>query len=134
MIGPDQIEYSKKHALLYPYLVMRHELGHMRELQEEIKWTSIEAFTTFGWWHFGHGDFLDPLVQTINFVTRWFYRGLPENHSYWPNLIGHPPPKGSPGADLTGGFPPKTTPAIFFNNLEPNYKVAACIISLPTKD
>ena len=122
-----QIEYSKKHALIYRNLIMRHELGHMREFEEEIKWSPFDAFFAFGWWHFGHGDLLDPLVKTVNFVTRWFYRGLPENHSYWPGLIGHPPLKGSPGTDLESGLPPKSQFDLIRDGSE-----FTCILSVPT--
>ena len=133
VIGPNQIEYSKKHALLYRNLIMRHELGHLRELEEELKLTPFSIFLSFGWWHFGHGDTLDPLVKTVNFVTRWFYRGLPENSSYWPGLIGHPPDKGTPGSEVKEGALPPISLDVqqYFLNLDEEYQLAACIISVP---
>lgn len=101
----DVIEYSLKHEREGPIQVLRHEWGHLRELHEENKWT-LNAFINYGWWHFGHGDFLDPLVKTVNHVKNWFYRGLPERHSYYPGQVGHEPIKGTPGSVAPPILPP----------------------------
>lgn len=131
----DTIEYSLKHEKEGPIQVLRHELGHLRELKEEIKLDALNAFTKFGWWHFGHGDFLDPLVQATNWVKNWFYRGLPERHSYYPGQVGREPQKGTPGS-----LPPVLPPVSMTEQLKlfsdfkyhvehhPEHRIAACIL------
>lgn len=98
VIGWDVIEYSLKHETITLPMVLMHELAHRREYLEQTKWNPLFAFSDFGWWHFGHGDFLDPLVKTVNHVKNWFYRRLPSTHSYWPGQVGHEPLKGTPGS------------------------------------
>lgn len=134
VIGPDTIEYSLKHEHDGPIQILRHELGHRRELKEESKWTPNAIFNTYGWWHFGHGDFLDSLVQTTQWVLNWFFRGLPENHSYWPGKVGHLPAKGTPGA-LPPIFPPLGAQNIelfsdfdYHKKQHEEHNVAVCIL------
>src|SRR3989344_4072170 len=118
-VGWDHIEYSLKHETTVLPMVLMHELGHKRELDEERKRNPLNAFLTFGWWHFGHGDFLDPQVKSTNHVKDWFYRRVPKYLSYYPGQIGHEPVKGTPGS-LPPIFPPVLVKKQFelFSNFE----------------
>lgn len=134
VFGWDQIEYSLKHESTILPMVLMHELGHKRELEEEKKW-NINALLTFGWWHFGHGDFLDPLVKTSNHLINWFNRRLPQTHSYYPGQVGHEPIVGSPGS-----FPPVFPPVSQIEEIKKfsdfnyhmashlDHELAACIL------
>lgn len=129
IFGPDQVEYSIKHEATILPIVLMHELGHKRELDEERK-RNTNAVNTFGWWHFGHGDFLDPLVKATNFLKDWFFRGLPQTHSYYPGQIGKEPVAGSPGA-FSPTFPPNIDSQSPSNyRFESNEKDSGCIFLL----
>jgi hypothetical protein len=85
LIGyPDKIEYSLEEELNGPLQVIRHELGHLVELQQE----RIYFETSGEYAHIGHGDAQDPFVLATNAIARWFYRGMRSDYVYWPGLIG----------------------------------------------
>lgn len=102
----DQIEYSLKHEKAGPFKVIRHELGHFRELKEQQKhlyYDANEMYST-GWWSFGHGTYLDPMVIASNLMIWWFNLGS-ETHSYYPApgkplmfAVGRPPDPSDPRA------------------------------------
>lgn len=135
VVGWDYIEYSLKHETTVLPMVLMHEQAHKRELDEEKKYTSDAVFKTYGWWHEGHGDFLDPSVKSINHVKNWFFRRMPQSHSYYPGQVGHEPILGSPGS-----FPPVFPPTNLQDKLNkfsdfkyhleqhPEHEIAACIL------
>lgn len=93
----DSIEYAADQEFTGKLPVLRHEIGHWRELVEERK-QGKTALTSHGWWHIGHGDKLDPFVMASNAVENWFQQGLPWNHPYRVPDSGLPVQPGTPGA------------------------------------
>ena len=126
-VGWDYIEYSLKHEATVLPMVLMHEWGHKRELDEETKWDLTNAFLKFGWWHFGHGDFLDPLVKATNHVKDWFFRRMPPNYSYWPGLVGHEPKKGTPGS-FSPTFPQTGSEGMLSNYYFEHDEKTICIL------